>query len=69
VLTCRQVTELLSEAQEHRLSLRDRAALRMHTMMCDGCRNFRRQMETLRRISRSYAPSTDPPPGEDPPSK
>lgn len=66
MLTCRRVTELLSQAQEHPLSLRDRAALRMHTMMCDGCRNFGRQMDMLRKISRSYAPSADTQAKDDP---
>lgn len=69
MLTCRRVTELLSEAQEHPLSLRDRAALRMHTMLCDGCRNFGRQMDVLRKLSRSYAPSADANPKDESPSK
>ncbi len=69
MLTCRRVTELLSEAQEHPLSLRDRAALRMHMMMCDGCRNFERQMDMLRKISRSYVPTANSPSEEDPQPK
>lgn len=69
MLTCRRVTELLSEAQERPLSLRDRAALKMHTMMCDGCRNFGRQLDVLRKISRSYVPSADEPSRNDPSRK
>lgn len=69
MLTCRRVTELLSAAQEHPLSLRDRTALRMHTMMCDGCRNFGRQMDMLRKLSRRYVPTTATRSEEDPKSE
>jgi len=55
MMNCRQATRLLSDAQEHGLSLKNRLALRMHMMMCSGCRNFAAQMETLRGLARTYA--------------
>ncbi len=54
-MNCQQVTRLLSDAQERKLSLQDRAALKVHVMMCSGCRNFAQQMDTLREIAHSYA--------------
>lgn len=55
MLNCHEVTRLLSEAQERPLSLADRARLKLHTMMCAGCRNFEHQMQTLREAMRRFA--------------
>ncbi len=55
MMNCQQATRLLSDAQERELSLKDRAALKFHVMMCSGCRNFGKQMGTLRDIAHSYA--------------
>jgi hypothetical protein len=54
MLNCQEVTRLLSESQERSLSLQDRMSLKMHVMMCSGCRNFGRQMHTLRQVARAY---------------
>lgn len=53
--SCREVTRLLSEAQERSLNLGERTSLRIHLMICAACRNFGQQMDSLRQISRSYA--------------
>ncbi|WP_019530039.1 zf-HC2 domain-containing protein [Dasania marina] len=53
-MNCQQVTRLLSDAQERQLSLKERAALKVHTMMCYGCRNFGQQMGSLRELTREY---------------
>ena len=55
MLNCKNVTRLYSEAQERQLSLKARMSLKVHVMMCSGCRNFGSQMHTLREISRAYA--------------
>lgn len=54
-MNCRRATRLLSESQERKLGRAERAGLKLHTAMCSGCRNFGRQVEILRRISRAYA--------------
>ncbi|SDJ59609.1 zf-HC2 domain-containing protein [Microbulbifer yueqingensis] len=53
--SCREVTRLLSEAQERPLDFSERASLRFHLMMCGACRNFSSHMASLRKISRAYA--------------
>ncbi|PCJ90142.1 MAG: hypothetical protein COA46_12215 [Porticoccaceae bacterium] len=58
-MNCQQATRLLSDAQERKLSLKDRAVLKMHVMMCSGCRNFSQQMGDLRDITRAYAKGTE----------
>ena len=54
MLTCRQVSLLLSQAQERALSLPERLGLRLHLWLCDGCRNFRRQLDLIRTAMRRF---------------
>lgn len=63
MLNCFDATKLLSEALERRLTFKERMSLNMHTMMCSGCRNFGKQMHSLRLITRTYAhkPDEEPP--------
>ncbi len=55
MLNCQQVTRLLSEAQERKLSMRERAELKMHRMMCSACNNFGKQILTMSIIAKKYA--------------
>lgn len=55
MLNCKEVTRLLSEAQERKLSFYERVQLEMHLAMCKGCTNFRKQLDFLRMASRRYA--------------
>lgn len=54
MLSCKDVSELLSESQEYRLTLRRRMIILMHLGMCSGCRNLKRQLEAMRKITRQY---------------
>lgn len=59
MLNCKMATRLFSEAQERKLSFKERIALKIHTVPCSGCRNFGEQMNALRSVSRAYAKMTD----------
>lgn len=59
MLNCHEATRLMSEAQEHPLKLGEKLSLKMHVMMCSGCRNFGKQMHTLREITRAYTDGAD----------
>ena len=48
-LDCKEVSRLISDAQEDRLSPGDRAQMRLHFVICDACRNVDEQMGFLRR--------------------
>jgi hypothetical protein len=52
--TCREVSELLSQAQERDLTVREKFALYVHLPLCNGCRNFRRQLGFMRRAVKEY---------------
>lgn len=55
MLSCRETTQRLSEAQDRELSLTEKLQLRMHLAMCGGCRNFSKQIDFLRAACRRYA--------------
>jgi predicted anti-sigma-YlaC factor YlaD len=55
VLSCKEATRLMSEAQDRKLGLAERVQLEMHLAICKGCRNFDAQMLFLRRACRAWA--------------
>jgi heterodisulfide reductase subunit B len=44
----------MSESQERPLSVPEKMSLKLHTMMCSGCRNFGEQMGAIRQMTRAY---------------
>lgn len=58
---CREVSRLLSEAQDRPLPLADRTRLRLHLAMCHSCRNVEAQFETLRQALRALGQRDEPP--------
>ena len=52
--TCRETSELLSQAQDRALTTREKLVLYVHLPLCNGCRNFREQVGFLRRAAREY---------------
>lgn len=59
MLNCKEVTHLLSEGQDRKLTVAERARLEMHLLICKGCSNFRKQMDFLRRACRRYPDTAD----------
>ena len=53
MLTCHQSTRLMSEEQERELRTRERMELRMHTLLCRGCSNYRKQIAFIRRAAKA----------------
>jgi hypothetical protein len=54
VLNCRQVSHLVSEAQDRRLGLLERWRLRVHLKVCEGCRHFSDHMQFMRQAARHH---------------
>lgn len=48
--SCREMTQLMSQQLDRRLSRYERVKLRLHLMMCKGCRNFERNLSDMRQI-------------------
>ena len=59
MLPCREVSRLVSQGLDRELGFGERAALRLHFVVCEGCRNFNRQMHFLRRAIRELPESGD----------
>lgn len=54
MLSCKEVTRLLSEGQDRKLALAEKMQLEMHLAMCKGCKNFKGQMSFLRTACQCY---------------
>lgn len=48
LLNCKQTSQLVSQALDRRLSLRERIAVRVHLCICKYCRRFRQQLSAIR---------------------
>ena len=53
--SCRRTSELLSQAQDRPLTLREKVLVHIHLPLCNGCRNFWEQLAFIRRAARRYA--------------
>jgi hypothetical protein len=63
MLSCKDVTQLISESMDHSLPIGKRIGVRLHLLMCKFCSRYERQLllirETVRRIV-----ATEEKPGE-----
>lgn len=55
MLSCKQVSQLVTEADFRRLSWRERLGMRLHLLICVACARFERQAAFLRTAARRYA--------------
>lgn len=61
-LDCKEVSRLISDGQDDRLPVADRARMRLHFVLCETCRNVDEQMQFIRRAMRKLS-------DEEPPSR
>jgi hypothetical protein len=54
MLSCKEASMLLSQAQERDLGRKERFFLQLHLLLCDGCANFRAQLAFIRTAVRRY---------------
>jgi hypothetical protein len=59
MLNCRDLTKLVSESFDRRLTLGERMNLWMHITMCGTCRRFRRLQQHIQAAVRLGAKRTD----------
>ena len=61
MLTCKEITELVTEYAEGNLSLMDRLRFQMHIGMCRNCRRYVRQVKaTAAALGLLPPPETSP---------
>ena len=47
--SCKEVSHLVTQGLDRRLGFGERVRLSVHLAICDGCTNFKRQIEFLRK--------------------
>ena len=53
-LNCKEASRLISQAMDLKLTLAQRAALRVHLSACEACARFGAQLSVLRSAMRKY---------------
>ena len=53
-LSCKEASRLISQAMDLKLTLTQRAALRVHLSACDACTRFSAHLSSLRAAMRKY---------------
>jgi len=61
MLSCKQVTRLVSQGLDREFGFAERVRLRVHLAICDGCTNFKKQMDILRRAVAHLGTHTEKP--------
>ena len=59
MLNCKQAGELLSQAQDQALGLRQRLLLKLHLLACTGCGRLTRQLHLMRSALRRLRDSAE----------
>lgn len=54
MLSCKDATRRMSEAEDRELALSERLELGMHLALCKGCRNYQQHLHVLREACREY---------------
>ncbi|HEX6137509.1 MAG TPA: zf-HC2 domain-containing protein [Casimicrobiaceae bacterium] len=54
MVTCKEVSRLLSQGEDRRLGLFERVKLRLHLQVCAGCARFARQLAFMRAALQRY---------------
>ena len=54
MLSCYKATALISLSHERPLLFKEKASLRVHTLLCAACRNFQKNTATLSKAMVAY---------------
>jgi len=61
MLSCKDVTRLISDSMDRSLPLGKRIGVRLHLMICRFCVRYERQLQLIRDTVRRIADPPDPP--------
>lgn len=54
MLSCKEITHLLSEEQDRKLTFNQRFKLMTHLAMCVGCSRYKKQINFIRQACRGF---------------
>ncbi len=60
MMSCKEISLLMSKSQDTRLDWREQLAVRIHLLYCRGCARLRGQLQFLRTAARHWAESPGP---------
>jgi hypothetical protein len=60
MMNCKEAIRLMSEEMDRDLPGSERLSLRLHALLCVGCRNYRKQLSFLRQACQQQAPADAP---------
>jgi len=63
MLSCKDVTQLISESMDHSLPLGKRIGVRLHLLMCKFCLRYERQLLLIRETVRRFVATEEKPGG------
>jgi len=63
MLSCKDVTRLISESMDHSLPLGKRIGVRLHLLICKFCARYERQLILIRETFRRLAATVESPGG------
>jgi len=63
MLSCKDVTKLLSESMDRSLPLGKRIGVRLHLLICKFCARYERQLLLIRETARRLAATVEAPGG------
>jgi predicted anti-sigma-YlaC factor YlaD len=67
MMNCKSITQLLSQAQDRKLTFMETGGVTLHTSMCKACRNYGKQMKQLSVFSKQFVePEIQPKPNKKP---
>ncbi len=59
MLSCKQVADLASRAQDEKIGLGQHLKIKLHLMLCRGCRHYWQQISWLRRATKALLTQHD----------
>jgi len=51
---CKDTTQLVSEAMDHRVTMAKQWKIKFHLALCEFCRHYKEQLETVRNLARGF---------------
>jgi hypothetical protein len=54
MMNCKHATELMSKSQDKKLSFKERAGLKLHLVICAGCKNYNKQMAFIHQAMQRF---------------
>ena len=56
---CKHATTLMSQGQDRQLTATERLRLRFHLVICNGCNNYNKQLDIIRKTIRKLGGHTE----------